>query len=162
MNIMFTSTNIEPVIENAFTQLTLRRNELKQAKRDLTDRKISVEEFNNAEKSINEFKWLVEQGVEYPLAMISHNIIYVDKENGLVFKMGNGSYHSPLKEDEMVMMRINASFCETYSADDGYYEMPYCLRNEKFFNSEKFNFLRCAWGEAMEKVFQPDFLITRK
>lgn len=157
------SNTIDTIVESAWRILIQRREALRDAKNDLNACKINLSEFEKREKEINEWDWLLKNNVNNPLAVVSQNVVYIDREHGLMFLMGNPcSFHSSLKEGEMIMERIDTTFGEKYIPDEKYFDGPRCLSDTKFFNSHKFNIVRLSWGEKMEKNFQPDFRITRK
>jgi hypothetical protein len=156
------SNTIDTIVESAWRILSQRREALRDAKNDLNACKINLSEFEKREKELNEWDWLLKNNVDNPLAVVSQNVVFIDKDNGLLFKMGNGSLMSSLTEDEMIMERIDTTFGEKYIPDEDYFVGPRCLSYQKFFNSKKFNIVRLAFGESMNKPFQPDFRITRK
>jgi hypothetical protein len=156
------SNTIESVVETAWKILKGKQTELRDTKNALNSCKISLAEFEKKQKDINEWDWLLRNGVDNPLAIISQNVVYIDEANGLMFEMGNGSLFSSLTEDEMVMSRTKDTFAEKYLPDENYFVGPRCLSDTKFFDSHKFNIVRLAFGESMNKTFNPDFRITRK
>ena len=82
---------------------------------------------------------------------------YVHFTHGFVFLRGIGDW---LSENEMIIKRTFSSFEDRYQPDPNYDKWKDDDKN--FFTSNKFVYKRLAWGERCEKLFEPDFHITKK
>ena len=82
---------------------------------------------------------------------------YVHFAHGFVFLRGIGDW---LSENEMIIKRTEGSFEDRYQPDPNYDKWKDDDKN--FFTSNKFVYKRLAWGERCEKLFEPDFHITKK
>lgn len=82
---------------------------------------------------------------------------YVHFAHGFVFLRGTGDW---LSENEMIIKRTEGSFEDRYQPDPNYDKWKDDDKN--FFTSNKFVYKRLAWGERCEKLFEPDFHITKK
>ena len=81
---------------------------------------------------------------------------YVHFAHGFVFLRGIGDW---LSENEMIIKRTEGSFEDRYQPDPNYDKWK---DDKNFFTSNKFVYKRLAWGERCEKLFEPDFHITKK
>ena len=81
---------------------------------------------------------------------------YVHFTHGFVFLRGTGDW---LSENEMIIKRTEGSFEDRYQPDPNYDKWK---DDKNFFTSNKFVYKRLAWGERCEKLFEPDFHITKK
>ena len=82
---------------------------------------------------------------------------YVHFAHGFVFLRGIGDW---LSENEMIIKRTEGSFEDRYQPDPNYDKWK--DNDKNFFTSNKFVYKRLAWGERCEKLFEPDFHITKK
>ena len=97
----------------------------------------------------------IKKFTNYPEPYLAH--YYVHFAHGFVFLRGIGDW---LSENEMIIKRTEGSFEDRYQPDPNYDKWKDDDKN--FFTSNKFVYKRLAWGERCEKLFEPDFHITKK
>ena len=97
----------------------------------------------------------IKKFTNYPEPYLAH--YYVHFAHGFVFLRGIGDW---LSENEMIIKRTEGSFEDRYQPDSNYDKWKDDDKN--FFTSNKFVYKRLAWGERCEKLFEPDFHITKK
>lgn len=90
-----------------------------------------------------------------PEPYLAHYYVYFT--HGFAFLRGIGDW---LSENEMIIKRTEGSFEDRYQPEDSYDKWKDDDKN--FFTSDKFVYKRLAWGERCEKLFEPDFHITKK